>query len=197
VIGERRAKRAPAEQQIEFLGEDTSWAAEWAEFTAAIREERAPEASGLDGWSAASAAAGVRIVTHARRGASRFLEISFAKSSVAGRERETRKHTRSKEALMRNRRIYREYPAGVKEITEKIDRASLDHAVEMLWEAWQRGATVFTCGNGGSAGTATHLAADLFKCTIVPHQPRLRVLSLGDNVPLMSALVNDDGWENV
>jgi predicted dehydrogenase len=52
VIGERRATGAPTEQQIEFLGEDTSWAAEWAEFTAAIREERAPEASGLDGWQA-------------------------------------------------------------------------------------------------------------------------------------------------
>jgi D-sedoheptulose 7-phosphate isomerase len=99
--------------------------------------------------------------------------------------------------MMRNGEYIGEYLRGVKEITEKIDRASLDHAVELLWEAWQRGATVFTCGNGGSAGTATHLAADLFKCTIVPRQPRLRVMSLGDNVPLMSALVNDEGWENV
>lgn len=52
VIGERRPNGIPAEQQIEFSGEDTSWAAEWAEFTAAIREERAPEASGWDGWQA-------------------------------------------------------------------------------------------------------------------------------------------------
>jgi predicted dehydrogenase len=57
VIGERRASGAPSEQQIEFLGEDTSWAAEWAEFTAAIREERAPEASGWDGWQALRLAA--------------------------------------------------------------------------------------------------------------------------------------------
>ena len=55
---------------------------------------------------------------------------------------------------MRNGEYIGEYLRGVKEITEKIDRASLDRAVEMLWEAWQRGATVFTCGNGGSAGTA-------------------------------------------
>jgi predicted dehydrogenase len=52
VIGERRPAGAPSEQQIEFLGEDTSWAAEWAEFTEAIRGERAPEASGWDGWQA-------------------------------------------------------------------------------------------------------------------------------------------------
>jgi predicted dehydrogenase len=57
VIGERRASGAPSEQQIEFLGEDTSWAAEWAEFAAAIREERAPEASGWDGWQALRLAA--------------------------------------------------------------------------------------------------------------------------------------------
>ncbi|MGC1188874.1 MAG: Gfo/Idh/MocA family oxidoreductase [Candidatus Acidiferrales bacterium] len=57
VIGERHAGEAPSEQQIEFSGEDTSWAAEWAEFAAAIREERAPEASGLDGWQALRLAA--------------------------------------------------------------------------------------------------------------------------------------------
>jgi D-sedoheptulose 7-phosphate isomerase len=98
---------------------------------------------------------------------------------------------------MQNGEYIGKYLRGIREITERIDQGQLDRAVELLWDAWQRGATVFTCGNGGSAGTATHFAADLFKCTIVADQPRLRVLSLVDNVPLMSALVNDDGWENV
>ena len=82
-------------------------------------------------------------------------------------------------------------------MVEQIDRQAIDRAIEMLFGAWRRGSTIFTCGNGGSAGTATHLAADLFKCTIVPDQPRLRVISLVDNIPLVSALVNDEGWENV
>lgn len=86
---------------------------------------------------------------------------------------------------------------GVKQVAETIDRAAIDRAIEMLFRAWQCGNTVFTCGNGGSAGTATHFAADLFKCTIVPGQPRMRVISLVDNIPLVSALVNDEGWENV
>jgi D-sedoheptulose 7-phosphate isomerase len=73
----------------------------------------------------------------------------------------------------------------------------VDRTIEALFAAWQRGNTVFTCGNGGSAGTATHLAADLFKCTIAPGRPRLRAMSLVDNVPLMSALTNDDGWDKV
>lgn len=86
---------------------------------------------------------------------------------------------------------------GIEEIARTIDRQGIDRAIELLYGAWQRGNTVFTCGNGGSAGTATHLAADLFKCTIVPGQPRLRALSLVDNIPLVSALVNDDGWQSV
>jgi D-sedoheptulose 7-phosphate isomerase len=98
---------------------------------------------------------------------------------------------------MQNGDYIQKYLHGIREIAERIDHGTLDRAVELLWDAWERGATVFTCGNGGSAGTATHFAADLFKCTIVADQPRLRVLSLVDNVPLMSALVNDDGWENV
>ena len=98
---------------------------------------------------------------------------------------------------MHNGEYISNYLEGVRQVAETIDRAAIDDAIEILWGAWQRGSTVFTCGNGGSAGTATHLAADLFKCTIVPGQPRLRALSLVDNIPLMSALTNDDGWENV
>ena len=61
----------------------------------------------------------------------------------------------------------------------------------------QRGATVFTFGNGGSSSTAQHLAADLCKATQVPGKPRLRALSLNDNGPLISALTNDDGFDRV
>jgi D-sedoheptulose 7-phosphate isomerase len=86
---------------------------------------------------------------------------------------------------------------GVEEIVRKISRAEVDRAIEVLYAAWREGRTVFTVGNGGSAGTATHFAADLCKMTAIPGRPRLRALSLVDNVPLVSAIVNDDGWENV
>lgn len=98
---------------------------------------------------------------------------------------------------MRNRDYIERYLDGVKQVADAFDREAIDRAIEMLFAAWQRGSTIFTCGNGGSAGTATHLAADLFKCTVVDEQPRLRVMSLVDNIPLVSALVNDEGWDNV
>ncbi len=52
IIGERLAPGAPVEQEVEFSGEDTSWAAEWADFVSAIRDHRPPEGSGWDGWQA-------------------------------------------------------------------------------------------------------------------------------------------------
>lgn len=86
---------------------------------------------------------------------------------------------------------------GLKQVTETIDHAAIDRAIELLFAAWQRGNTIFTCGNGGSASTASHFAADLSKCTIAPNRPRLRATSLVENIPLVSALVNDEGWESV
>lgn len=49
-VGRRNpAGGAPAVESFEFPGPDRSWHAEWQEFTAAIREGRAPLASGADG----------------------------------------------------------------------------------------------------------------------------------------------------
>jgi D-sedoheptulose 7-phosphate isomerase len=98
---------------------------------------------------------------------------------------------------MHNGEYVERFLTGVTQVAETIDRESIDRAIEMLFAAWRRGSTVFICGNGGSASTSTHMAADLFKCTIVDKQPRVRVISLVDNIPLMSALTNDDGWHNV
>jgi D-sedoheptulose 7-phosphate isomerase len=53
-------------------------------------------------------------------------------------------------------------------------------------------------GNGGSASTATHLAADLAKTVCASPEDRgLKTMALVDNIPLVSALTNDWGWDSV
>jgi D-sedoheptulose 7-phosphate isomerase len=52
-------------------------------------------------------------------------------------------------------------------------------------------------GNGGSASTASHFACDLGKGTIIEGKPRFRVISLNDNISLITALSNDCGYEEV
>ncbi len=68
---------------------------------------------------------------------------------------------------------------------------------EMLLKCQQRGGTIFVFGNGGSAATASHWACDLAKGTRTNGKPTFRVVALNDNVPLLTAWANDDGYEHV
>jgi D-sedoheptulose 7-phosphate isomerase len=100
-------------------------------------------------------------------------------------------------ARTRPARYVEEYLHEMERIAREIDRTSLERAVDVLFGAWLQGRTVFVMGNGGSASTATHLACDLAKYTIVPDRPRFRVLGLTDNVPLVSAWTNDAGFGSI
>jgi D-sedoheptulose 7-phosphate isomerase len=82
-------------------------------------------------------------------------------------------------------------------IASEISRDAIDAAIEILFDAWRRGNTVFVMGNGGSASTATHLACDLAKYTIVGSKPRFKVIALNDNIPLVSAWTNDNGFGSI
>jgi D-sedoheptulose 7-phosphate isomerase len=89
------------------------------------------------------------------------------------------------------------YLQEVESISRRISQEDINSVIELLYEAWKEGKQVFLAGNGGSASTATHFACDLAKFTSIEGQKRFRAISLVDNVPLVSALTNDLGWENV
>lgn len=80
---------------------------------------------------------------------------------------------------------------------EALPRERLAQLGEMLYRAYRNEKQVFTLGNGGSASTASHMAADLAKNTIGANMRRFRVLSLNDNAAILTALANDLGYENV
>jgi D-sedoheptulose 7-phosphate isomerase len=79
----------------------------------------------------------------------------------------------------------------------EIPRQDIALLGELLYRAYHTNASVFIVGNGGSASTASHMAADLAKNTISPNMARFRIMSLNDNVSLLTALANDNGYENV
>jgi D-sedoheptulose 7-phosphate isomerase len=91
----------------------------------------------------------------------------------------------------------RHYFSTVQSLLDEVPFEAVDRVVEILVAANQAGKTVFICGNGGSAATATHFGCDLAKRPIVAGQPRYRVISLTDNTALMTALSNDIGFEAV
>ncbi len=83
----------------------------------------------------------------------------------------------------------------------KIPYETYGVIVRILFDAYDRDQQIFICGNGGSASIASHMACDLGKGTVGnvhnTNEKRFRVLALTDNMPLVSALANDVGYEHV
>ncbi|MBI4049948.1 MAG: SIS domain-containing protein [Candidatus Doudnabacteria bacterium] len=86
-------------------------------------------------------------------------------------------------------------------VLASIDRAKLATLIEKIASFSKTDHTIFIAGNGGSAGTASHMACDLGKTILIDslgERPyRLRAISLTDNVPLLTALSNDYGNEYI
>ncbi len=91
----------------------------------------------------------------------------------------------------------RGYIEELRAILERLDYAMIDRFTETIWRGYEQGKTLFIFGNGGSAALASHLATDMGKGTIAKERERFRVVSLTDNVPLMTAWANDFGYENI
>lgn len=89
------------------------------------------------------------------------------------------------------------YFQGLEHVIRHISREDIEEVIGLLYEAWRDGRQVFLAGNGGSASTATHFASDLAKFTSEGSEKRFRAVALTDNVPLVTALTNDLGWEHV
>ena len=80
---------------------------------------------------------------------------------------------------------------------ERIDAAAVERWADFIFDVWTRGRTLYLIGNGGSAAAASHLSVDLGKGTVATNNlrdeshRRLRVVSLTDNVPWITAVAND------
>jgi D-sedoheptulose 7-phosphate isomerase len=89
------------------------------------------------------------------------------------------------------------YLGQLRDAIDTLPRDRLADMGDMLFRAYRNEKQVFTVGNGGSASTASHMAADLGKNTIGPNMRRFRILSLNDNAAIVTALANDIGYEHI
>jgi D-sedoheptulose 7-phosphate isomerase len=89
------------------------------------------------------------------------------------------------------------YLSSLQGVLNELSADDLSRVADVLMQAYQNRRTVFICGNGGSASTASHWACDLGKGTVIEGKPRFRVLSIGDNQALLTAYANDCGYESV
>lgn len=95
----------------------------------------------------------------------------------------------------------RAYLDGLHDCLNALNLDEVAEVIAYIEEAYDQGRQVLIIGNGGSAGTATHMAADLAKNILPEDHPdgarRLRALSLTDNVAWITALANDIGYEHI
>ncbi len=70
-------------------------------------------------------------------------------------------------------------------------QGTIGRMIEILRAVKARGGRVFFVGVGGGAGTGSHATNDFMKIAEIP------TLCLVDNVSLLTALTNDEGWESV
>lgn len=89
------------------------------------------------------------------------------------------------------------YLSALKTALDLIPMDVVDQIIETMIKAYREEKTIFIMGNGGSAATASHFACDLGKGTCVDGKKRFRVISLTDNIPLMTAWSNDTHYDNV
>ena len=80
-----------------------------------------------------------------------------------------------------------------------LDAKQVEEMVDLVVDAYDNDRTVFIIGNGGSASNASHLANDLVKGTLksMDQTKRLKALALTDNLALMTAYANDEGYQTI
>jgi len=82
-------------------------------------------------------------------------------------------------------------------VLSHIDPGAIERLSQLLLNAWRNNRTVFCCGNGGSAASACHVAADLTKLTTPARGRRLRVVALTESIASISAIANDISYDDI
>jgi D-sedoheptulose 7-phosphate isomerase len=82
-------------------------------------------------------------------------------------------------------------------ILDQLPQDQIAQIIRTLEQARMERRQIFLIGNGGSAATASHFANDLLKSTVTEGKPRMKVIALTDNIPIMLAYANDCGYETI
>jgi D-sedoheptulose 7-phosphate isomerase len=76
-----------------------------------------------------------------------------------------------------------------------IDLVKVEQLIGILDAARKENKMIFTCGNGGSASTASHWATDLVKGASYERSSRFKVICLNESIPTLTAYSNDVSYD--
>jgi len=82
-------------------------------------------------------------------------------------------------------------------MVDELPLEAVERVFELFETAYREDRTIYICGNGGSHSTASHWVCDFSKGTVAPGAKRMRMIGLGDNIPLLTAYANDVHYDQV
>lgn len=97
---------------------------------------------------------------------------------------------------MMKKRISR-YFERLQKVIANLDISEIEEAVKAIKRAYEREATIYIFGNGGSAATASHYVSDFNKGISEKRSKKFHMICLNDNVPELTAIANDIGYDEV
>ena len=90
-----------------------------------------------------------------------------------------------------------DYKQQLHSAIDTIPMDRVQQAIEWLDEALNEGRRVFTCGNGGSASTASHFICDMVKGASYNREKKFKMMALTDSLATITAYSNDVSYDIV
>lgn len=84
-----------------------------------------------------------------------------------------------------------------KDILSNLDLDVISTIMREIEESQQRGNTIYICGNGGSAATASHFCCDFNKGVSGNFGTNTNFICLSDNIPTFTAIANDISYDEI
>ena len=98
---------------------------------------------------------------------------------------------------MKIKPFVKDYLTRLSQILDDIDADVVSDIVNTFEETIKNKSRIYILGNGGSAATASHIVNDLGAGLRRRGIINFDVTSLGDNSPVITAIANDIGYENI
>ena len=90
-----------------------------------------------------------------------------------------------------------EYLELEKKVLDSLSVEDINRVMNVLERARLSEKRIFTCGNGGSASTASHMGSDFNKGISYVQDIKYDMECLNDNVPMMMAVANDFSYDDI
>lgn len=92
---------------------------------------------------------------------------------------------------------FSDYRVRLNNLLDKVDIGDLEKVIDTIVSTFKNGKTVYVCGNGGSAATASHIQSDFSFFVRYYTKFRPKVKALTDNVAMITAIGNDISFDDI